>query len=205
LGGKAKISPWSTRVPRGGDGSGFTLVELMMSLVILTIGLVALAGVFLADLQIANVASSRTRAAGLATRDLEAFRGLPYCDVGYTTGAGNQVTSSTWTDGTSTYTVANPGGNPNPIEPPPSGSAVISGRTYTISRMVAWAGATGDNGGVGTAMPSAYKQVIELVTWTDRDHLSGCARSVRRQELRRLHPGGQWEPPERGDRADRQP
>src|SRR5438270_3254447 len=151
---------------------GFTLVEMMMALLVLGVALVALASVFNATLQISGIAASRARAFALAQRDVEAFKGLPYCDVGYTTPptAAPQVASTTWTDpnDSQSYSVANPYGNPNPQEPAPSSTVLIAGRTFNISRMVVWAGSPNDNGSGGPERASAYKRVVETVQWTDR-------------------------------------
>src|SRR5687767_6395772 len=68
--------------------SGFTVIEMMVALTLLTVGMLGLAPVFIASNRSASSAMHRTRAFELATRDLEAFRSIPYCSLGYPNYAG---------------------------------------------------------------------------------------------------------------------
>ena len=61
--------------------SGFTMVELMVSLTVITIGVLGAVGVFNSAFSVAAQASIRSRAVGIATQHIEAVRGVPYDDL----------------------------------------------------------------------------------------------------------------------------
>lgn len=57
------------------------MVELMVSLTILSIGIVGVLGVFNSSFAVAASGSSRSKAVSLATREMETFRAMKYSDV----------------------------------------------------------------------------------------------------------------------------
>lgn len=75
------------------DEWGFTMIELMVSLTVLTIGVVGAIGVFNSSFSVAGQASIRSRAVSLATREIEAFRAIPYDRVVFTLAADSATES----------------------------------------------------------------------------------------------------------------
>lgn len=65
---------------RAGQGreAGFTMVELMVALTVMTIGVLGAVGVFNSAFSVAAQASIRSRAVAVATRHIEAVRAIPY-------------------------------------------------------------------------------------------------------------------------------
>lgn len=77
------------------------MVELMVSLTILSIGIVGVLGVFNSSFAVAAGGSSRSKAVSLATREMEAFRAMKYSDVV----VNNVTTTMTEQIGGLTYTI----------------------------------------------------------------------------------------------------
>jgi len=77
------------------------MVELMVSLTILSIGIVGVLGVFNSSFAVAAGASSRSKAVSLATREMEAFRAMKYSEVVVS----NTITTVTVQVGGRTYTI----------------------------------------------------------------------------------------------------
>src|SRR5205823_11372511 len=67
---------------RSDDEAGFTLVELVVSLILLSVGVFALMQVFYSSLRVTLTADGRTRATAAASREVEAMRSQPYSIVG---------------------------------------------------------------------------------------------------------------------------
>lgn len=79
---KARQRPLAGGAVAGAE-SGFSLVELMISLLIISIGISALATVFAASIRTATVAAHRNDAVTLAVRDIETIRAIPYGELGF--------------------------------------------------------------------------------------------------------------------------
>lgn len=105
------------RADRTADESGFTLVELIVSLTILAIGVVGVIGMMNSSFGVAVRTNERSRAVALATREVEAVRAVPYdtlIPTGLTETRTEKVNGTTYTiekaltwgtRGTNTYAV----------------------------------------------------------------------------------------------------
>jgi hypothetical protein len=123
------------------------------------------APVFVASLKTGTLTANRSRALALATRDIEAFTAVPYCELGFATTQTGYAAS--WTDPASsnaafsTVTVI----NPPAAEPAPSGpDKTVQGQIYHFERHVVWSSASVG----GVAETQAYKRAVSIVTWTDQ-------------------------------------
>ncbi len=84
--------------PRAGAECGFTLVELMIALVILTIGLLALSGVQTRSSHDVHTTGRHTRALALAEEHLEVTRGGGYAAADSANGVSGPFTWVTIVD-----------------------------------------------------------------------------------------------------------
>lgn len=136
--------------PRGSsDGdAGFSLVELLVAFVMLSVVMTALAPAFYGTLKAAGVTSQRSQATSLAVSATEQMRSLPYGEVGYNATPGGCA-------GANPVTLATPG----PLDSMAT-TQYVGGIPYTIVRCVYWVASSipGDN--------DAYKQTQVLVSWT---------------------------------------
>lgn len=168
------------RWPR--DDDGFTIVEVLVALTVLTVGVLGMAPLFMTALKTAALGADRARALAFATRDVEAFHSVPYCEVGFATSQAGY--SSSWTDPVdhatySTVTISNPNAN---ISGPSGPDETVAGQTYHFARYLVWA--TGRSPGGATTYPQAYKRTAVVVTWSDQ---SG-SHTVRQDSV--IYPGG---------------
>lgn len=88
--------------------AGFTLVEMMIGLLILTIGILAISG--MVPTAYTNISSNETdtRALGFAQRLLDELRALPYTDVCLANGGPYTAASPATSCTTSVISLANP-------------------------------------------------------------------------------------------------
>lgn len=75
-----------------GPNAGFTLVESMLALAIMSVGLLALAGLQITALRGNTLSRSITTAVSLAEHSIEQFKNTPYTDI--EAEAATQVTAS---------------------------------------------------------------------------------------------------------------
>ncbi|MCU1450918.1 MAG: Fibronectin type domain [Acidimicrobiales bacterium] len=156
-----------------------------MSLTILAIGVFGMIPVYLSSLKTASIGANRARALALATRDVEAFRSVPYCEIGFATSQTGYT--STWTDPAnntsySTVTVTDPNAN---ISGPSGPNETVAGQTYSFARYVLWATGKTPTGATTTSTyPQAYKRTVVIVSWSDR----GGSHSARQDS--EIYPGG---------------
>ena len=62
--------------------AGFTFVELVVALTILSVGIVGVIGVTNSSFKVASGASMRSKGVAVATREVEAMRAIPYNEIG---------------------------------------------------------------------------------------------------------------------------
>lgn len=158
---RARFAARETRRPVA-DESGFTIIELLVALTVLSIGIVGTASVFLSSLRVTAVAENRTRAVSIASREVEGMRAADYADVGFSalatgfragvTEAGNACTPPA----TGCFeTVVSSTPTSTPLAP----TETVENIDFAIRRDIVW---------VGNAISSrAYKRLISRVTWTD--------------------------------------
>lgn len=145
------------------------MIEMMVALTLLTVGILGLAPVFIAANRSASSGIHRTRAFALATRDIEAFRSVPYCNLGFTTGTPPDDVVVT---------------NPSPGAPGPTGSEVVDGITYTFTRSLTWVSTSRVVSTPTTSLQQAYKKATVVVTWKE------VARNYSITQNSVIYPGG---------------
>ncbi len=143
-------------------GSGFTVTEMLVAMMLLTIGSLALYQSMSASNDLAASGDRLASATQLTASELEKARAIPYDQLAMKVPA----TGSPTFEGAPQVTDAS---NGRIIS---SSSAVIDGVTYEIARYVTWRSATVN----GTTVDKAFKQVTVIVRWND-DHGSHDTRS----------------------------
>jgi type II secretory pathway pseudopilin PulG len=181
------------RARRRDDETGFTIVELVVALGLMSIVAASLAGVFWSSIRTAGNASHRSDAASIASREIEEMRSFQYTSIGfyadetgYTTSFVDPITNQTLT--TVTLGATTPSGTPSDIQPEtpdpsassgfnpdpdPTNAAPITqgGVNYTVNRYVGWVDAS-------PAYPQAYKRTVVMVSWTDQAGAHVCNGTV---------------------------
>lgn len=133
---------------RAAAATAFTLIELVVTMAVITVGVVATHRVFLETLDATASANARTRASAIATREVERVQAIPYGEVGLPTGSAASF------EGADTVIV-----DPSAIAP--TGSESIDGEVFSITRWVVWEAGS-------SAYPDAIKRVVAIVDWTDQ-------------------------------------
>ena len=142
------------------DQSGFTMVELVVSVAILAVAGVITAGSMASSTRVKVAADNRTQAVALATREVEGLRALPWSQVGFLASASGFRGSF---EGFTTVTVAGTAGSA------PTGRDTEASATFSILRDVVWVPVTAN----GAVVDQGYKRMTVQVSWTDasRTHL----------------------------------
>jgi prepilin-type N-terminal cleavage/methylation domain-containing protein len=142
--------------PRPGrDDQGFTIIEVMVSLLLIAVGLAGISTVFMSSLKTSNITAHRVDATALAIRDIEGMRAIPYAELGFS--ASTPGYSSTFVDGSKTYdTVTVPYSQ---LSPTPT-AVVYRGENFTLTRAIYWADRNRQPG-------STYKMTTLLASWND--------------------------------------
>jgi prepilin-type N-terminal cleavage/methylation domain-containing protein len=192
------LARWSRGVQRrAATEGGFTIIELVVSMALLSIVAAPLASVFWSAIRTAGAAAHRTDGSSIASREIEGMRAVPYAQVGFydDQGAGSAFeghqTVSLGTTSPATGALI-PQMQPNTPDPnaaagyapdpdPTNASPIVQGGVvYTVARYVVWESAQDTS----TTYTKAYKRLTVIVTWTDR----AGAHVVRQDSL--LYPGG---------------
>ncbi len=122
------------------DDSGFTLVELMAALTVLTIGIVGTIGVMNSAIRVAGTTGARSKGVAVATKHIETLRAVPYDQL----------------------VVDSPTATVVPFDDK------VGNRVYRVTRTVAdEAEATPTQPSGGTPGTKAYKKGYVSVTWND--------------------------------------
>jgi prepilin-type N-terminal cleavage/methylation domain-containing protein len=137
---------------RAARGDGYSLVEVLAAIAILSLAILPMVGMFEAALRAATLGGNYDKARALANEKLEEIRALPYSDPG---GAANSVTEkyppATPTSGKRgifTYTVQTrfvDASFSNPTDSPPTSQMRVEvevewqGKSYTTTGFVAGA------------------------------------------------------------------
>jgi len=189
--------PYARDSRRVAAEGGFTIVELVVSMALLSIVAAPLASVFWAAIRTAGAAAHRTDGSSIASREIEGMRAVPYAQVGFydDQGAGSSF------EGLTTVSLGPTSPSTGPLipqiqpktpdpnaaagyapDPDPTNASPISygGVLYTVQRYVVWANAQD----ASTTYDKAYKRLTVIVTWSDR----AGAHVVRQDSL--LYPGG---------------
>jgi prepilin-type N-terminal cleavage/methylation domain-containing protein len=185
-------------LPRERSQSGFTILELVISMALLAVISAPLASVFWSAIRTAGASAHRTDGASIASREIEGMRAVPYGQVGfYTDQTGFAPTFEGFTTvslGTSSPATGKFVPQIQPQTPDPSAAlgyapdpnpanavpVVMGGVTYNITRSIVWVNAQDAT----STYNQAYKRLTVVVTWSDQagNHV------VRQESL--LYPGG---------------
>lgn len=179
--------------------SGFTIIELVVSLAILAIIVAPMASVFWAAIRTAGSAAHRTDGSSIASREIEGMRAVPYAQVGF---YADQPGFASTFEGFTTVSLgpSSPATGAlipqmQPLTPDPSAATTFApdpnpanaspimqgGVKFTVTRNIVWT----DAKDASTTFTGAYKRLTVVVTWTD----GAGAHTVRQDSL--LYPGGQ--------------
>jgi prepilin-type N-terminal cleavage/methylation domain-containing protein len=185
---------------RNSDESGFTMIELVVSMALLAIVAAPLAGVFWSAIRTAGSAAHRTDGSSVASREIEGLRAVPYAQVGFY----NDQTGYTATtlDGLTTVSLgatspSGVGATPpqmQPVTPDPSAAAgyapdpvatnanpiILGNVVYNVWRYIGWS----DAKDASNNYSQAYKKLTVVVKWKDQ----AGSHTVRQDSL--LYPGG---------------
>jgi len=130
---------------------GFTILEVMVSFMLLAMMMVVMASVFHGSLRTAGHSNRRTAASSLATREIENILAVPYKDVGFYTDQFGTVPTNTVILGPTA---------PAGVRLTPSGTARVGTTNFTIARTIVWQNAS-------AAQTDAYKRAVVRITWSD--------------------------------------
>jgi prepilin-type N-terminal cleavage/methylation domain-containing protein len=183
------------------EESGFTIVELVISMALLAIVAAPLAGVFWSAIRTAGSAAHRTDGSSVASREIEAMRAVPYAQVGFyddqspALPPGAPVGTTSVSLGATSPAPGNPG-SPliQPLTPDPNAASgyapdpnpnnanpvTYGGVIFNVQRYVVWSDAKDPTQNYS----NAYKKLTVIVTWTDQ------AGSHIAREDSLLYPGG---------------
>lgn len=125
------------------------MVEMMVALLVLTVGIFSTAGAFMVSLKVQATSNGRARGAHIASEELESMAAIPYAQLGF---ASSQTNYRATFEGSDTVVVASPG-------TAPTGTTTQSGQAYSIRRDITWATVESNT--------QAYKRLIVQVSWTD--------------------------------------
>jgi Tfp pilus assembly protein PilV len=154
---------------RHGGESGFTIIELLVSLLVMVVAVVPMTSVLWNGLRTSASAAHRADAFSVASREIEALHAVPYNLLGF---YGDQVapqwkSTTTVVLGACSTTCATPFA-PLILPTGTSTPAPNTGVTYHIARYIYWADAQGPNVAlVSTTFLQAYRAATIVVTWSD--------------------------------------
>lgn len=133
--------------------AGFTFVELVVALTILSVGIVGVIGVTNSSFKAASGANMRSKAVAVATREVEAMRAIPYNEIGADRNpvdgqpdCGTVTTTPSWS-----------------CHRPPT-PTVYGGTTFLVQRTIL---DTTDRDTSDSVPADKHKEVIVAVSWTD--------------------------------------
>jgi prepilin-type N-terminal cleavage/methylation domain-containing protein len=191
----------SRRASKATDEAGFTLLEMVMTLTIVSIAFLSLTFVLFGAMKALNASRQRSFFNEQANKEVEVLRALSYdlaagvttTDINYTSAYPSAqfegrdaviVTSTLAPAAVSTVTV----GAPQGIKLP-----------YTIRRWVTWTDPTGDTYAAGSS-PHTYKRLTVQMEWKED---SGAARKLRLISV--FYPGGLGPPAGSGGSSTNHP
>jgi prepilin-type N-terminal cleavage/methylation domain-containing protein len=185
---------------RNSEESGFTIIELVVSMALLAIVAAPLAGVFYSAIRTAGSAAHRTDGASVASREIEGMRAIPYAQVGFYADQYGYSTSTPAGLQTVTLGATSPSGlgvvppQIQPMTPDPNAAAgyapdpvatnanpiMLGNVRYDVWRYIGWTDAKDPS----TNYSQAYKKLTVIVKWKDQ----AGSHVVQQDSL--LYPGG---------------
>jgi prepilin-type N-terminal cleavage/methylation domain-containing protein len=140
------------------DEAGFGLIEVLIAMVVMSVGLSAIVAGFSSGLVALNGASRTGTAGTLADKQMEAYRALGYGSIGLTsspspapdsTYTGDSAYNATYAVTVPTCTATTP--TCMPVQTKASGLTAPDGRNYRLDTYIAWSCPVGTLGGTATA------------------------------------------------------
>jgi prepilin-type N-terminal cleavage/methylation domain-containing protein len=184
---------------RHSEESGFTIIELVVSMALLVIVAAPLAQVFWSSIRTAGSAAHRTDGAAVASREIEALRAVPYAQVGFYADQTGFVSTFEGLTTVSLGATSPPPSDPaspqmQPQSPDPNAAAgyapdpvasnansiVLGMVTFNVKRYIVWV----DAKDASNTYTQAYKRLTVIVTWRDQ----AGPHTVREDSI--LYPGG---------------
>lgn len=149
-----------------GDEGGFTLVEMTVALVVVSIVLAALATALVSGMVAANAAELRTRAVQLAAKYVEADQSVNWKYLGHRS---TDLVGQNFYNGESIVRLAADVDSSTVSDIPTSGPVSVSyaGSTFQVQTYITWAGSSTTSPNDGSTY--AAKRITIIVTWTPRD------------------------------------
>ncbi|HEX8003956.1 MAG TPA: type II secretion system protein [Mycobacteriales bacterium] len=163
------------------DEEGFTLIEMMVALVVISIVFAASAGFLITSIKTQSVNERRVRATQVGNRAIEDLRALPWSVLGfYATDPGYQATVS----GSATVTLTMPASGVRDSRAPLPGTQTLTdgGVTYQRTLNILWFDDPGDGTGGADADGDTHdaKLLRAALTW----NVAGSAKALTVQGLR---------------------
>ena len=164
-----------------GDG-GFTLVETLIAILLITVVMAALLPMFYGTFRATVTTNARSEATSLAVEASEQVRSFPYYEVGYysTDQPAACGTASLLSQVTIDPTIVTTDDLQHLAT-----STTVDHTVYTLQRCVYWIGSTIATPTSPTNTPGAYKEIVVTVYWPGQ----GTTLSV--SQTSSLYPGGQ--------------
>lgn len=146
------------------DDDGFTLVEMISALIVLTVALSGLAAAAIAGVRSTQSSAVRSAALELAQQELERLRTMDWDYVGHY--ADESGWGSGYASGESLVKVSASTPSPRPADVPYLAAVdhVVDGVTYQVTTRVTWAGSSSTSPNDGTTY--AAKRLSVSVSWT---------------------------------------
>jgi prepilin-type N-terminal cleavage/methylation domain-containing protein len=156
------------------DESGFGLIELVIAMVILSVGILALASAFTSGSIALNRASRTATATAIADAQLERYRAIRYCAIHLEPGTVPPVGSGYWTGFTGPLVTARGASCPDVVPTQAVTArqdllpaATPDGHRYRVDTYIVEA--VPDTNPLPPGSPAAYSQLVKKVTVVVRD------------------------------------
>jgi type IV pilus modification protein PilV len=171
--------------------AGFTLVELLIAMIVLTVGILALVAAYTSGYVALNRATRVSSAEVIADSQMERFRALTYTAIGLNTTCGSSCNEDTTYKSDSAYSstaAVNTCATTDVSCLPTQTKTGPDGRTYRLDTFVNWSCLAGTLATsplpvtCGTGQPSPVKVVTVVVTASTADTGLGTSTPVSARE-----------------------
>jgi prepilin-type N-terminal cleavage/methylation domain-containing protein len=169
------------RATRSPADEGFTLVEVLAAIVVLAIAFAALAAALVSGMVATSRASQNTEAKQIAAKQIESLHSVKWALLGLYQDEVGSAWGSGVHNGESVVKLASTTPSPRPADVPSPTKVVSghSGKQYTVTTWVTWAGSSVASPNDGTTY--AKKRLWVDVSYTPR---GGSARTVHVEDYR---------------------
>jgi prepilin-type N-terminal cleavage/methylation domain-containing protein len=168
------------------DEAGFGLIELVIAMVILSIGILAIASAFTAGAIAIRRAGKTGTATAIANAQLERYRALHYCAIYLAPGTVPAVGSSYWTGFSGTLVTSSTCSSETPVAASTARQDLTAGQTpdghrYRVDTYIVQE--------TPVSVPAAFSQQVKRVTVLVRDWNNLTGRGVRQESTFHLSTG----------------